>query len=192
MQTCQRNSKSVNTWLFSFLQTSFLYFHLCRLSARMIKKTSYKIRWRSEKENLNIKKHEVEKNNYFLFYTPSLQSSWTQIVLQHSRHHSCHPSPFAFPCRHHLSQSSFVIVPSMLRFLTIRRRPHNSIWRPSTSVQCPSTSVQPTFPIHRCPFVAIHPRRRYILQIVCTMYIHIRYYILQTICMYFSRVIYRF
>ncbi len=48
VQICQRNSISVNTWFFSFFQRSFLYFQFCRLSAQMIKGTSYKIRWRSK------------------------------------------------------------------------------------------------------------------------------------------------
>ncbi len=145
MQICQRNSGSVNTWLSSFLQRWFLYFHLCWFFAQMIKRTSCKIRWKSEEENFFIKKSQSKrKKSPFSFARHCCRAhgcgSLCNVVIVVVR---C--------CCHSLQspsitiRSSSVTVLLMSPFVTIH---HNFIQRPLTSARYP-TSIQPL------PFVII-------------------------------------
>jgi len=89
----------------------------------------------------------------------------------------------------HLSLSSFITSPFAIRcsspFVVVLSTSHPSQF-------CP-TSINVRFhssgPFH--PLMYVHclssPSTRHIFQIVCTMYIHIRYHIFQIVCTYFSR-----
>jgi len=145
------------------------------------------------KDNLNIKKPEIEeKNFFFLFYTPSLQSSWMWITLQHSRHHNCHPSPFAFPHRHRLSQSSFVIVPSMSRFLTIHRC-SSQFYLTSLNFYPMFVNVRPANLSHPPMSIRRHSSPLTLYSSNCMYYVHTYPILYSSNHMYvFFKIIYRF
>jgi hypothetical protein len=192
LQICRRNSKSVNIYFSSFLQRSFLYFHLCRLSVRMIKGTSCKTRWRSKEENFRkTKTWSNEKHLFSLLHTIVIQFMDTDhfatpslsIVIVIRRNYCQSLLLFVtVTVRHNHRPSPFVAIPSMTPFITVR---HSSVRCSSPSIQHTSTSIPFHPPTSICYLSS--PSTCRIFQIICITYIRIRYHILQTICMYFSK-----
>ncbi len=99
--------------------------------------------------------------------TMSWSSQLPFVVIQRRHRHNHHPSPY-------------VAILSMSPSITI---PSNIYQVPFDIRQCPYGPFHPPTSIHRRSF----PLTRCILQIICIVYIRIRYHILQTICMYSSR-----
>ncbi len=148
MQIYQKNSISVNIWLYSFLQRSFIYFHICRLFTQMIKGTSYNIRWRSD-EIFFFLKHEVEEKKSLFSYAHRCRKaqereSLCSVIIRCCHHRRLSQSSFVIitiRCNHRPPQFCLMSINSHLTSVTI----HLSYVRHPTFIIVPSD-------IRHCPF----------------------------------------